>query len=121
MVWWNLENLFGIEGSPRRTEKLARTIKKEVKGWSEKILNRKIAQISQIISKINENNGPDILGICEVENRWVVEKLADRLKHLSQHRYDIVHADTKDNRGIDVAFIYDAKKFEIGKIQAGRS
>ncbi|MGH9951664.1 MAG: endonuclease/exonuclease/phosphatase family protein [Nitrososphaeraceae archaeon] len=113
--WWNLENLFDIEGSPRRTEKLARTIKKEVKGWSEKILNRKIAQISQIISKMNGSNGPDILGVCEVENRWVIEKLTDSLKHLHQHRYEIVHADTKDDRGIDVAFIYDAKKFEIEK------
>jgi hypothetical protein len=64
---------------------------------------------------MNENNGPDILGVCEVENRWVIEKLTDSLKHLHQHRYEIVHADTKDDRGIDVAFIYDAKKFEIEK------
>ena len=68
---------------------------------------------------MNENDGPDILGVCEIENRWVVEKLADSLKHLPQHRYEIVHADTKDNRGIDVAFIYDAKKFEIEKSPSG--
>lgn len=64
---------------------------------------------------MNKNSGPDILGICEVENRWVIEKLADSLKHLAQRRYKIVHADTKDDRGIDVAFIYDGKKFEIEK------
>lgn len=67
---------------------------------------------------MNGNNGPDILGICEVENRWVVEKLVESLKHLPQHRYGIVHANTKDNRGIDVAFIYDTKKFEIEKNQS---
>jgi len=93
--------------SPCRTEKLARTIKKEIKGWSEKILNRKVAQISQIISKMNENNGPDILGMCEAENRWVIEKLTDSVKDLHQHKYEIVHADTKDDRGIDVAYVYD--------------
>jgi len=64
---------------------------------------------------MNENNGPDILGMCEVENRWVIEKLTDSLKDLHQHKYEIVHADTKDDRGIDVAFVYDAKKFEIEK------
>jgi hypothetical protein len=67
---------------------------------------------------MNGNNGPDILGICEVENRWVIEKLVESLKHLPQHRYEIVHANTKDNRGIDVAFIYDTKKFEIEKNQS---
>jgi predicted extracellular nuclease len=70
---------------------------------------------------MNENDGPDILGVCEIENRWVVEKLADSLKHLPQHRYEIVHVDTKDNRGIDVAFIYDAKNLKSKKVQAARS
>jgi hypothetical protein len=63
---------------------------------------------------MNNNKGPDILGICEVENEYVVRKLADSLKHL-QHRYGVIHADTKDDRGIDVAFIYDSNKFEIEK------
>lgn len=67
---------------------------------------------------MNRNNGPDILGICEVENRWVIKKLVESLKHLPQHRYGIVHANTKDNRGIDVVFIYDTKKFEIEKNQS---
>ena len=110
-----------MENSSRRSEKLARTIKKELKGWSEKILNRKISQLSKIISRMNENNGPDILGICEVENRWVVEKLMDSLKGLHQHKYEIIHADTKDGRGIDVAFIYDANKFEIERDPSSRS
>ena len=63
---------------------------------------------------MNNNNGPDILGVCEVENEYVVRKLADSLKDLS-HSYGVVHADTKDDRGIDVAFIYDSKKFDIEK------
>ena len=70
---------------------------------------------------MNENNGPDILGICEVENRWVVEKLVDSLKGLHEHKYEIIHADTQDGRGIDVAFIYDVNKFEIEKDPSSRS
>src|SRR5215475_1727921 len=115
IAWWNLENLFDVENSPRRTEKLARTLKHEIKGWSEKVLNKKISQLSKIISKMNNNNGPDILGVCEVENEWVVEKLVNALKDLQLHSYEVIHADTKDDRGIDVAFVYDNKKFEIEK------
>lgn len=111
LMWWNVENLFDIENSPRRTDKLQRTLQKELKGWTESILAKKIAQLAKIISKVNGNNGPDVLGICEVENRYVVEKLRDSLAGLP-HNYQIIHADTQDNRGIDVAFIYDADKFE---------
>jgi len=63
---------------------------------------------------MNNGNGPDILGVCEVENEYVVRKLADSLKDLP-HDYEVVHADTKDDRGIDVAFIYDSRKVDIEK------
>lgn len=114
--WWNVENLFDVENSPNRSEKLQRTLKKELPGWTENILAKKIAQLTQIIAKIDNNRGPDILGICEVENRNVVDRLKDSLNNiLSHHKYDVVHADTQDKRGIDVAFLYDTKKFEVEK------
>lgn len=114
--WWNVENLFDSENSPNRSEKLQRTLKKELTDWTDDILGKKIAQLSQIISKIDNNLGPDILGICEVENRSVVDRLKDSLNNiLSHHKYDVVHADTQDKRGIDIAFIYDTKKFEVEK------
>jgi hypothetical protein len=114
--WWNVENLFDIENSPNRSEKLQRTLKKELTGWTENILAKKIIQLTQIISKIDNNMGPDILGICEVENKIVVDKLKDSLNNiLPHHNYNVVHADTQDKRGIDVAFIYDTNKFEVEK------
>ncbi len=33
-AFWNLENLFDIEGSPRREDKLNRAIGKDLKGWT---------------------------------------------------------------------------------------
>ena len=115
IAWWNVENLFEIEDYPNRSDKLRRTLKNELRGWTKEILDKKISQLSKIISKMNNGNGPDILGICEVENKSVVEKLVNTLSNLQQHSYQIVHADTKDERGIDVAFIYDSNKFEIEK------
>ena len=63
-MWWNVENLFDIVNSPRRTEKLERTLKNELKGWTQDILDLKINQLSKIISKVNESQGPDLLGLC---------------------------------------------------------
>ena len=94
IAWWNLENLFDVENSPNRTDKLQRTLKDELKGWTEDILDKKINQLSKIISKMNNNTGPDVLGICEIENRPVVEKLVSSLTGLSNHDYKIIHADT---------------------------
>jgi predicted extracellular nuclease len=115
-MWWNVENLFDIVNSPRRTEKLERTLEKELKGWTQEILDLKLSQLIKIISKVNQSRGPDILGVCEIENQHVLELLADKIRQqLPSRNYKIVHADTQDSRGIDVAFIYDKKKFEIEK------
>ena len=115
-MWWNVENLFDIVNSPRRTEKLERTLKNELKGWTQDILDLKINQLSKIISKVNESQGPDILGLCEIENRHVLELLVKIIRQqLPSRNYRIVHADTEDKRGIDVAFIYDKNKIEVEK------
>ncbi len=82
IAWWNVENLFEVEDYPNRSEKLRRTLKNELKGWTKEILDKKISQLSKIISKMNNGNGPDILGICEVENKSVVEKLVNNLSNL---------------------------------------
>jgi predicted extracellular nuclease len=110
-AWWNLENLFDTENA-QRSDKLKRTIQNELKGWNEAILDCKISQLSKIILKMNDGDGPDILGVCEVENKAVLEKLVDKINQ-PQKKYNIAHDDTKDKRGIDVAFIYDSSKFSL--------
>ncbi|KAF0108035.1 MAG: endonuclease/exonuclease/phosphatase [Anaerolineaceae bacterium] len=112
IAFWNLENLFDIEGSPQRTEKLARTLGSSIKGWTQALLDRKIGQLAGIIRKMNDGRGPDILGIAETENLYVIELLVQALAPLGRN-YRIVHHDTRDSRGIDVAFIYDANLFAV--------
>jgi endonuclease/exonuclease/phosphatase family metal-dependent hydrolase len=110
IAFWNLENLFDIENSPRRTDKLARVLRDELAGWTQAVLDRKIAQLASVIRRLAGGNGPDLLGVCEVENRHVLEQLRDALAPLGRD-YDIVHADTRDERGIDVAFLFDRQRF----------
>lgn len=106
VAFWNLENLFDVLDSPRRLEKLQRVLAGELTGWTTSVLDRKIHQLASIISQMNQGKGPDLLGVCEVENKFVLEKLVSALAPLNRN-YAIAHHDTSDNRGIDVAFIYD--------------
>lgn len=107
LFWWNLENLFDSVNSTNRSEKLQRTLNKELKGWTTAVLDKKIEQLCKVITQMN----PDILGVCEVENRPVLDKLVNAMNASLNRTYAVMHQDTKDARGIDVAFIYDSQKY----------
>jgi len=112
VAWWNLENLFDVENSSQRPLWLRSRLRSELAGWTQQILDKKISQLAKIISQMNSNEGPDILGVCEVENQPVLQSLVNGLSSLGRN-YQITHHDTSDERGIDVAFIYDAAKFQF--------
>jgi len=112
LAFWNLENLFDVENSPRRTDKVARVLGRSINGWTQELLDRKISQLASVIQQMNGNRGPDLLGVCEVENRYVLDLLLQCLASMGRN-YQVVHSDSPDQRGIDVAFIYDGNLFEV--------
>lgn len=107
IAWWNVENLFDRSTYPDRSARLSSALRRELKGWTASVLQRKVAQLASIIRQMNNGLGPDVLGVCEVENRNVLEMLVAALAPLGRS-YGIVHHDGGDGRGIDVAFIYDS-------------
>ncbi len=110
LCFWNLENFFDVENSPRRSDKVKAAIGKSVIGWSEELLEKKTAQLASVIRKLNGGQGPDMLGVCEVENEYVMDLLVGELASLGR-TYEVAHHDSPDERGIDVAFIYDSNLF----------
>ena len=110
MVFWNLENLFDIQNSPRRGDKLQRAIGNDLQGWSQAQLDQKVSQLAAIIRQMNSDRGPEILGVCEVENRYVMDLLVQALASLGRN-YAVSHHGMSDHRGIDVGFIYDTNLF----------
>jgi hypothetical protein len=109
IAFWNVENLFDVEDSEHRPEWLQNQLKSQLKDWDETVLNKKLLQLASVIERMNDDKGPDILGVCEIENQPVLEKLVAAIN--LDRNYQIAHHDTSDNRGIDVAFIYDADRF----------
>lgn len=113
--FWNLENLFAPEGHPGREPWIAAAVASDLAGWTQALFDAKIARLASIIAALNGGAGPDILGVCEVENRFVLDQLTGALNSSLRARdYDVVHADsTSDHRGIDTAFIYDDDQFSV--------
>ena len=114
VAWWNLENLFDIENSPQRPSELQQILEKELEGWTKEILTKKISQLAKIILSMNNGNGPDVLGIAEIENGPVIEKLVNALNSNLNHRnYSHADVDSDEKRGIEVALVYDQGKFDL--------
>jgi endonuclease/exonuclease/phosphatase family metal-dependent hydrolase len=115
ICFWNLENLFAPENFPTREPWIARTIASDLAGWTDALFRRKISQLATIIAQLANGAGPDILGVCEVENRFVLDVLAEEISgRLAARNYGVVHADsTLDKRGIDTAFIVDQNVFTV--------
>ena len=82
--------------------------------YTSKIYWERIGKISKVLASIGavENpNPPVIIGLCEVETK---EVLTDLINHplLKNKHYGIVHYDSPDERGIDVALLYQKKHFK---------
>ncbi|MCB0710889.1 MAG: endonuclease/exonuclease/phosphatase family protein [Ignavibacteriae bacterium] len=102
VAFYNVENLFDTSDDPATAdEDFTPTGKMK---WTEGRLEEKLENLARAIRAMNQNNGPDILGLCEVENRFVLERLVNEF--LPEGVYDIVHTDSPDGRGIDVALLY---------------
>jgi predicted extracellular nuclease len=115
VAFWNLENLFAPEGFPAREPWIAKQMKSDLKGWTQALFDTKIDQLALIIRQMNGAQGPDILGVCEIENAFVLQQLAARLNgQLNTRTYAVAHADsTLDQRGIDTAFVFDSSKYTV--------
>lgn len=86
-----------------------------VKNYNTKIYNKKLENQSKVISELGRkqtNNAPALVGIVEVENRKVLEDLVKQ-PALAKYDYGIVHFNSYDYRGVDVALIYQKKRFTV--------
>ena len=113
VAFYNIENLFDIyDDAFTRDDDFIPTSEKR---WTIKRYKNKLRKIGYAISNIGRketNSHPAIIGLAEVENEAVLKDLIGS-KHLKEYPYQFVHYDSKDERGIDVALIYDSKKFEV--------
>lgn len=111
--FYNVENLFDTIDDPKTFDDDYTTNGK--RKWNKKRYNIKIKKLGSVISQLGMNRSkypPAIVGLVEVENAKVVNDLVNS-SNLKRHHYGFVHYDSPDERGIDVALLYNKQVFEL--------
>lgn len=111
VAFYNVENLFDtINDSDTYDEEYT-----PVNGWTKKNYEKKLDNLSRVLIELGtsdmQKNSPAIIGVCEVENRRVLEDLVKHPRLLDKN-YKVVHFDSPDKRGIDVGFLYQERHFQ---------
>ncbi len=112
IAFYNLENLFDTINDITKNDEASPMMKLKVN--KSKVYWDKIDKLGSVIAQIGKektNTSPAIIGVSEVENLAVLEDLV-KSKHLRIQQYGIVHYDSPDKRGIDVALLYQKKFFK---------
>ncbi len=111
--FYNLENLFDTLDSPTTND--ADFLPRGRLLWNSERYWIKQANMAKVISLLGTEKTPDglaLLGVCEIENRQVLEDLVKQ-PALKARNYQIVHYDSPDERGIDVGLLYQPKYFTV--------
>ena len=112
-VFWNLENFFDYRDDGTGDSD-AEFSPYGSRHWTSKKFYKKCEMVSKSLFWIGDRyvRLPDVIGVAEVENKWVLERLLSSTL-LRKYEYKIVHRDSKDRRGIDVALMYRGSRFEL--------
>ncbi len=111
--FYNVENLFDTEDDPAINDE--EFLPEGPRKWTPAVYRDKLGNLARVISELGTDLTPDgvaLLGVAEVENRAVLEDLA-RQPALANRKYEVVHYDSPDRRGIDVALLYQPKYFQV--------
>lgn len=112
--FYNVENLMDtIDNKFKNDNDFLPNSKKK---WNSVKYKTKLQHVSKVISASNNWEGVDLLGICEVENKAVLLDLIQQ-QNIKKFNYNIIHKESPDERGIDVACIYKSDKLKVLKYE----
>ena len=108
--FYNLENLFDIYDDPVKNDN--EFLPEGKNKWTQAKYEKKLHNMAKVIRSMADNNKRwhTILGISEIENRLVIEDLVSQ-PEIADANYEIVHYDSPDRRGVDVALLYKPDQF----------
>lgn len=109
-MFYNVENLYDTINDPKTDDDEFTPLAKVP--WTSARLETKIKHTAQVISDVASPALPDLVGFAEIENQQVLEMLTSSAG-LSKTKYSIVHYDSPDERGIDVALLYNPATFKV--------
>ena len=106
VMFWNVENFFDWtdQGNGESDHEFSSYGSRH---WTRKKFQVKCDAVTKSIMWVGDKYGrlPDVIGFSEIENKGVLTKLLS-ITLLRKYDYSIVHRDSRDRRGIDVALLY---------------
>jgi hypothetical protein len=108
VLFYNVENLFDVVDDSLTND--GEFLPEGDKHWTEGRYFTKLNHIYQVVMSAGEWDPPALIGLCEVENRFVLDQLVYETP-LQQFGYRVVHFESPDWRGIDVALLYRRDAF----------
>jgi len=108
IMFYNMENFFDTIDDPETRDEAY--LPDAPNRWNTNKYNTKLVNISKVITTIDNGNFPDLIGVCEIENRSVLQDLSQTLGNVN---YKISHFESPDHRGIDVGLLYKDSLFSI--------
>jgi hypothetical protein len=116
IAFYNLENLFDTIIDPDTNKILQEDFTPfGKKNFDTEKYNLKLNNLASVIDTLGKEVTPlgaSIIGVCEVENRLVLEDLVAQ-QAIGNKNYKIVHHEGPDRRGIDCALLYDPLHFKL--------
>jgi len=110
VMFWNTENFFDpFDDSLTADEEY---LPGHIRGWNYTRYKTKRNNVYKVISTIGAWSPPELVGLAEIENRQVLNDLIYKTP-LVQYDYRIIHAESPDPRGIDVALLYRKSRFRL--------
>jgi predicted extracellular nuclease len=103
VMFYNVENLFDIEDDPLTADE--EFLPAGDRRWNGYRMQAKFTSIAKVIANTGNWQPPAVIGLCEIENRGVLERLVNQ-QAIRSWKYKIIHKNSPDERGIDVAAIY---------------
>jgi hypothetical protein len=111
IAFYNLENLFDTIDDPLKRDEASPIM--ELNANRSEIYKQKVKNMARVIANIGADmakNAPAVIGVCEIENRQVLEDLVNDPLLLGKD-YGIIHFEGPDRRSIDVALLYQKALF----------
>lgn len=108
VAFYNIENLFDTEDDPKIEDEDFTPDGKYA--WTEDKYKIKLANIAKVIAQLAKD-GPEFFGLVEIENAGVVRDLLSQKALTDIANYKLVHENSQDARGVDVAFCYNPAVF----------
>lgn len=110
VMFYNVENLFDTKDNPEKNDD--DFLPKGKQRWSNYRYWKKLRDLSRVIEAVGEGRPPAIVGLCEVESDSALFDFTKR-SPLRQHKYEYIISDSEDERGINVALLYQRDEIKI--------